>query len=166
MAKDLEPIPMGSFYAIRELIMDWASIVSSVIQSVLVALLVAFAPKIIKEIKNIASIKPTLASLSSSLTNVSDKLDGLTKRVDDESKQREAHDRLDDSAAVFSMRDHLLTEHDRIVTKGWADYSERASWHNAYAIYETLVAASGQTNGVMGDYAEDIDELPTGKPAA
>jgi hypothetical protein len=149
-----------------EVIMDWASIISSVIQTALVALLAAFGPKVVREVRAIASIKPTLASLNSGLTNVSDKLDGLTKRVDDESRQREAHDRLDDSAAVFSMRDHLLADHDRIVTKGWADYAERTSWHDAYAIYEALVETSGQTNGVMGDYAEDIDELPTSKPAA
>jgi hypothetical protein len=146
--------------------MDWASIISSVIQSVLVAILAASTPKIIKEVKNIASIKPTLASLNSGFTSVNSKLDSLTQRVDDESKQREAHDRLDDSAAVFSMRDHLLAEHDRIVTKGWAGYTERTSWHDAYAIYEALVETSGQTNGVMGNYAEDIDELPTSKPAA
>jgi hypothetical protein len=146
--------------------MDWASIISSVIQTALVAALTTIGTKVIIEIKSIAAIKPTLASLNSKVGDMSSKIDILSKRIDDESKQREAHDCLDDSASVFSMRDHLLCEHDRLVMKGWANYAERLSWHDAFDTYQKLVETSGQTNGVMADFAEDIDELPTSKPAA
>lgn len=104
--------------------------------------------------KAIAELTRSVSDLSTSLRQVHDEL--MEAKA-----ARQAHDKLSDSSNVFEMRNYLVGEHDRLVAKGWASYDERAQWHAADDIYEQLVASSGQTNGVMQDYAEDIDQLPT-----
>lgn len=107
-----------------------------------------------------------IATLTQSVSDLSTSLGQVHDELTEAKAARARHERLSDSANVFEMRDHLLADHDRLVAKGWAGYDDRAQWHAADDIYEQLVASSGQTNGVMQDYAEDIDQLPTSPPVA
>jgi hypothetical protein len=107
-----------------------------------------------------------IGKLTKSVSDLSTSLDAVHDELTEAKSARTRHERLSDAANVFEMRDHLLLDHDRLVAKGWASYDERLQWHAADDIYEQLVASSGQTNGVMQDYAEDIDELPTAPPEA
>jgi len=107
-----------------------------------------------------------IGKLTKSVSDLSASLDAVHEELKEAKAARQAHDKLSDSSNVFEMRLYLVDEHDRLVAKGWASYDDRAQWHAADDIYEQLVTSSGQTNGVMQDYAEDIDQLPTSPPVA
>lgn len=76
-------------------------------------------------------------------------------------RERERLDALRDKALLLLMRQKLVSEHDRLVTRGWADYTSRAAWESSYEAYEMLCTATETPNGVMDDYAQDIADLPT-----
>lgn len=76
-------------------------------------------------------------------------------------KERERTDRLRDTALLLIMRQKLVSEHDRLMQRGWADYTSRVAWESSYEAYEMLCSETDTPNGVMDDYAQDISDLPT-----
>lgn len=76
-------------------------------------------------------------------------------------KERERADKLRDTALLLIMRQKLVSEHDRLMQRGWADYTSRVAWESSYEAYEMLCTETNTPNGVMDDYAQDISDLPT-----
>lgn len=71
------------------------------------------------------------------------------------------HSQMVDRALVVLLRQQLIDEHDKLINDGYAGFTKRSAWQQAYEIYESLCEASGTRNGVMDDYMSDIQELPT-----
>lgn len=76
-------------------------------------------------------------------------------------RERERADKLRDTALLLIMRQKLVSEHDRLMLRGWADYTSRVAWESSYEAYEMLCTATNTPNGVMDDYAQDISDLPS-----
>lgn len=81
-----------------------------------------------------------------------------TERVHDE-RQAE-HDALVDGALKVLLRQKLVSEHDRLVALGDADDTQRCAWMASYETYEALCAATGDHNGVVDAYKDDVLGLP------
>lgn len=79
------------------------------------------------------------------------------RRREAESK---AHDALVDSALKVLLRQKLVSEHDRLVALGDADDTQRRAWVASYETYEALCAATGDHNGVVDAYKDDVLDLP------
>lgn len=79
------------------------------------------------------------------------------RRREAESK---AHDALVDSALKVLLRQKLVSEHDRLVALGDADDTQRRAWVASYETYEALCAATGDHNGVVDAYKDDVLGLP------
>lgn len=79
-------------------------------------------------------------------------------------RRREAearkHDELVDSALKVLLRQKLVSEHDRLVALGDADDTQRRAWMASYETYESLCEATGDHNGVVDAYKEDVLGLP------
>lgn len=71
-----------------------------------------------------------------------------------------AHDALVDSALKVLLRQKLVSEHDRLVALGNADDTQRRAWVASYETYEALCAATGDHNGVVDAYKDDVLGLP------
>lgn len=71
-----------------------------------------------------------------------------------------AHDALVDSALKVLLRQKLVSEHDRLVALGDADDTQRRAWVASYETYEALCAATGDHNGVVDAYKDDVLGLP------
>lgn len=72
----------------------------------------------------------------------------------------DAHDALVDRALKVMLRQKLVSEHDRLVHIGGADDTQRRTWMDSYETYEALCAATGDHNGVVDHYRQEILELP------
>lgn len=70
------------------------------------------------------------------------------------------HDALVDGALKVLLRQKLVSEHDRLVALGDADDTQRCAWMASYETYEALCAATGDHNGVMDAYKDDVLGLP------
>lgn len=85
-------------------------------------------------------------------------------------RRREAesrtHDALVDSALKVLLRQKLVSEHDRLVALGDADDTQRCTWMASYETYESLCAATGDHNGVVDAYKDDVLGLPPWDGAA
>lgn len=79
-------------------------------------------------------------------------------------RRREAeakkHDELVDSALKVLLRQKLVSEHDRLVALGDADDTQRRAWMASYETYESLCEATGDHNGVVDSYKDDVLGLP------
>lgn len=71
------------------------------------------------------------------------------------------HDALVDEALKVLLRQKLVSEHDRLVSLGDADDTQRRSWMASYETYESLCDATGDHNGVVDAYKTDVLSLPT-----
>ena len=76
-----------------------------------------------------------------------------------DSEARE-HDALLDGALKVLLRQKLVSEHDRLVALGDADDTQRRAWVASYETYEALCEATGDHNGVIDSYREDVLALP------
>ncbi|MGN0076342.1 MAG: hypothetical protein ACI38Z_05140 [Parafannyhessea sp.] len=74
--------------------------------------------------------------------------------------QGAAHDALVDSALKVLLRQKLVSEHDRLVSLGDADDTQRWAWMDLYETYEALCEATGDHNGVVDSYKQDVLDLP------
>lgn len=88
-------------------------------------------------------------------------------RRDEHRREQEAerarsaeHDALVDSALKVLLRQKLVSEHDRLVSHGGADDTQRRAWVASYETYEALCAATGDRNGVVDAYKQDVLDLP------
>lgn len=70
------------------------------------------------------------------------------------------HDALVDSALKVLLRQKLVSEHDRLVALGDADDTQRRAWIASYETYEALCEATGDHNGVVDAYKDDVLGLP------
>lgn len=70
------------------------------------------------------------------------------------------HDALVDKALKDILRQKLVSEHDRLVALGDADDTQRCAWMASYETYEALCAATGDHNGVVDAYKDDVLGLP------
>lgn len=70
------------------------------------------------------------------------------------------HDALVDSALKVLLRQKLVSEHDRLVGLGDADDTQRRAWMDSYETYEALCDATGDHNGVVDAYKQDVLDLP------
>ena len=71
------------------------------------------------------------------------------------------HEAMVDSALKVLLRQKLVSEHDRLVSIGNADDTQRRSWMASYEVYESLCEATGDHNGVVDSYRDDVLSLPT-----
>lgn len=71
-----------------------------------------------------------------------------------------SHDALVDGALKVLLRQKLVSEHDRLMGIGDADDTQRRSWMASYETYEALCEATGDHNGVVDHYKDDIMALP------
>ena len=67
---------------------------------------------------------------------------------------------LSDSALKVLLRQKLVSEHDRLVALGNADDTQRRAWVASYETYEAMCAATGDHNGVVDAYKDDVLGLP------
>lgn len=70
------------------------------------------------------------------------------------------HDELVDGALKVLLRQKLVSEHGRLMSLGNADDTQRRSWQSSYETYEALCEATGDHNGVIDSYREDVMRLP------
>lgn len=70
------------------------------------------------------------------------------------------HDALVDGALKVLLRQKLVSEHDRLVELGGADDTQRRAWVASYETYEALCQATGDHNGVVDSYRDDVLGLP------
>ena len=70
------------------------------------------------------------------------------------------HDALVDKALKVLLRQKLVSEHDRLVALGNADDTQRRAWVASYETYEALCAATGDHNGVVDHYMQEVLDLP------
>lgn len=80
------------------------------------------------------------------------------ERARDERTSR--HDEIVDCALKVLLRQKLVSEHDRLMSLGNADDTQRRSWQSSYETYEALCEATGDHNGVIDSYREDVMRLP------
>lgn len=83
-----------------------------------------------------------------------------TARARRRDAQAAEHDALVDSALKVLLRQKLVSEHDRLVSHGGADDTQRRAWVASYETYEALCEATGDRNGVVDSYRQDVLELP------
>lgn len=80
-------------------------------------------------------------------------------------KQRDAatrrHDALVDSAMKVLLRQKLVSEHDRLMDRGEANDTQLRSWQASYETYEALCDVTGDRNGVINVYREQVMGLPS-----
>lgn len=86
-------------------------------------------------------------------------VDGASRARRREAEARE-HDALVDGALKVLLRQKLVSEHDRLVALGDADDTQRRAWVASYEVYESLCDATGDHNGVVDAYREDVLALP------
>lgn len=86
----------------------------------------------------------------------------IVKQHDQECKEHN-HDILVDEALKMLLRQQLVSEHDRLVKFGNADDGQRVTWQSAYDSYLALCKVTGDHNGVIGHYYQDIVDLPQRK---
>lgn len=86
-------------------------------------------------------------------------VDGASRARRREAESRE-HDALVDGALKVLLRQKLVSEHDRLVAIGDADDTQRRAWVASYETYEALCEATGDHNGVIDSYREDVLALP------
>lgn len=70
------------------------------------------------------------------------------------------HDALVDGALKVLLRQKLVSEHDRLVGLGNADDTQRRAGVASYETYEALCQATGDHNGVVDSYRDDVLSLP------
>ena len=78
-------------------------------------------------------------------------------------RKTEGHDALVDSALKDILRQKLVSEHDRLMDIGSANDSQRSSWQASYETYESLCDVTGDSNGVIDVYRENVMSLPSDK---
>lgn len=83
-----------------------------------------------------------------------------TARARRRDAQAAEHDALVDSALKVLLRQKLVSEHDRLVSHGGADDTQRRAWVASYETYEALCDATGDHNGVIDAYKHDVLDLP------
>jgi hypothetical protein len=58
------------------------------------------------------------------------------------------------------IRSTLVSEHDRLVTLGNANDTQRRNWITLYEVYEGICSQTHDHNGVIDKYKQDILSLP------
>lgn len=76
-------------------------------------------------------------------------------------ERSDAHDALVDGALKVLLRQKLVSEHDRLVGIGEADDTQRRAWIDSYETYEALCEETGDRNGVVDAYRQDVMGLPS-----
>ena len=133
--------------------MDWNYIVTSILTTLLIAEIGRYGPKLISNFKGISHIEAKIDSLS-------DKVSSLSADIAKEKEIRELHETLYDSQEIINSRISLIKEHSRLYEKNCASYDEKKNFEDLYNNYEALIALTGQTNGVMQRYYNEVKALP------
>jgi hypothetical protein len=133
--------------------MDWYNIISSVLTAVLIAQIGKYAPAFMTNIKN-------AAHLSDTLTNIEVKQDLLSNKINDEHKERADEITKLAKNSVYISRIYLIIMHDKYIKEGSISYDDEKSYSDAYNSYQVVTALSGETNGIMEEYVNDIKNLP------
>ena len=87
------------------------------------------------------------------------KINQLSDKMVNERKNREEEDKARDQLTLGMARTMLLDNYEKCVNKGYYSVNEREVYHLLYIAYKM-----DNGNGVIGELAEKIVDLPTEPP--